>query len=63
LAKNATPKTVIRGGFGIFYDRFSEQNVLLAQRRHQSAAVRGHQSGHVSGDSIAEFARKLGGHR
>ncbi|MES1258674.1 MAG: carboxypeptidase regulatory-like domain-containing protein, partial [Acidobacteriota bacterium] len=26
------PKFVIRGGFGIFYDRFSEQNVLLAQR-------------------------------
>jgi len=31
-AKNATPATVIRGGFGIFYDRFSEQNVLIAQR-------------------------------
>ena len=26
------PKYVIRGGFGIFYDRFSEQNVLAAQR-------------------------------
>ncbi len=25
-------KYVIRGGFGIFYDRFSEQNVLMAQR-------------------------------
>jgi hypothetical protein len=31
-AKNATPGTVIRGGFGMFYDRFSEQNVLIAQR-------------------------------
>ena len=30
-ARNA-PATVIRGGFGIFYDRFSEQNVLIAQR-------------------------------
>jgi hypothetical protein len=27
-----SPKFVIRGGFGLFYDRFSEQNVLLAQR-------------------------------
>ena len=32
IGKNATPSTVIRGGFGIFYDRFSEQNVLIAQR-------------------------------
>ena len=31
-AKNKTPNTVIRGGFGIFYDRFSEQNILVAQR-------------------------------
>jgi hypothetical protein len=33
-ASSATgrPKFVIRGGSGIFYDRFSEQNVLLAQR-------------------------------
>jgi len=31
-AQNATPRTVIRGGFGMFYDRFSEQNVLIAQR-------------------------------
>lgn len=31
-AKNPSPGTVIRGGFGMFYDRFSEQNVLIAQR-------------------------------
>ena len=26
------PATVIRGGFGMFYDRFNEQNTLIAQR-------------------------------
>ncbi len=30
--RNAPPKTVFRGGFGVFYDRFNEQNVLIAQR-------------------------------
>ena len=29
---NPRPKLVLRGGFGIFYDRFSEQNVLTAER-------------------------------
>jgi len=31
-AKNARPKTVFRGGFGVFYYRFNEQNILIAQR-------------------------------
>ena len=30
--KNARPKMVLRAGFGIFYDRFSLQNSLTAQR-------------------------------
>jgi hypothetical protein len=29
---SARPSIVIRGGFGVFYDRFNEQNVLFAQR-------------------------------
>lgn len=31
-AKSARPKTVFRGGFGIFYYRFNEQNILVAER-------------------------------
>ncbi len=30
--KNPRPKLVLRGGFGMFYDRFSESNVLTAER-------------------------------
>ena len=30
--KNAPPKVVIRGGFGVFYDRFQEQQILQAER-------------------------------
>jgi carboxypeptidase family protein len=30
--KNAAPKTVIRTGFGIFYDRFSQNLIMQAQR-------------------------------
>jgi hypothetical protein len=31
-AKAGRPKTVFRGGFGIFYYRFNEQNILMAER-------------------------------
>jgi len=31
-AKAGRPKTVFRGGFGIFYYRFNEQNILVAER-------------------------------
>ncbi|HET9839840.1 MAG TPA: carboxypeptidase regulatory-like domain-containing protein [Candidatus Angelobacter sp.] len=30
--KNAAPKTVVRTGFGIFYDRFSQNLIMQAQR-------------------------------
>jgi len=30
--RSGPPKVVIRGGAGIFYDRFSQSNILLAQR-------------------------------
>jgi len=30
--KNSRPRTVLRGGFGIFYDRFALANTLTAQR-------------------------------
>src|SRR5271155_5612643 len=30
--RNAPPKVVIRGGLGIFYDRFQEQQILQAER-------------------------------
>ncbi len=32
LGKGTTPKTVLRGGWGMFYDRFDEQYVLQADR-------------------------------
>jgi hypothetical protein len=36
---NPRPKTVFRGGFGIFYDRFSEQNVEAAERFGYGASL------------------------
>ena len=33
---NARPKTVVRGGWGYFYDRFAATNVLTAYRYNQS---------------------------
>jgi hypothetical protein len=32
--KNAAPKTVLRAGFGIFYDRFTTDDLLLQQRQN-----------------------------
>jgi hypothetical protein len=36
---NPRPKTVFRGGFGIFYDRFSEQNIETAERFGYGASL------------------------
>ena len=36
---NPRPKTVFRGGFGIFYDRFSDQNVETAERFGYGASL------------------------
>ena len=32
IGKSAPPKVVLRGGFGIFYDRFQEAQILEANR-------------------------------
>ena len=41
LGKGKSTKTVLRAGFGVFYDRFGEGYILNAERleRNQPAAV------------------------
>jgi len=39
LGKGAAPKTVIRAGWGMFYDRFDEQYVMQAQRLNGSTQL------------------------
>jgi hypothetical protein len=71
---NPRPKTVFRGGFGIFYDRFSESSVLNAERfngiNQQSYTVTNPDffpvipslsqiAGFAQGQTIQEYSSKL----
>ncbi len=37
--KGATPKTVLRGGFGLFYDRFSTGDLMNLEEQYSSSAA------------------------
>ena len=64
-AHGTTPaKTVIRGGYGWFFDRFGESNILQTRspERHHPAAVR-HQEPHVLSERAVAVAVGLEQHR